>query len=1707
MKTFFSFCAALVGVLGTFHAQSLTLDRAQVVPLASQASGARSFEIPGRVVTGPVSLPPGSKLDIPGVTKPTPNPSPGGGSCAANEAGSPCSQTAAATQSASTPDTGAGNPINVINGNKYQAQADIAALPGVLGLEWVRHYNSSFATTRTVPGSFGQGWRHSYDTRLFADGRGYQIVQADGSRLMFYRSASDPSLCQGTLATNGQIRQDGANTIWQWVDGRELMFNRHGRLLQIKARSGEFVSLFYDAQQRLTAVVDPQERRLDITYVSAASKQVASAVSPLGVFRYEYQRNNLIKVYSPKAPQATLYHYEDTRHPSHLTGISQLGQLPNQAAMQVRDSTYLYDETGKAVLSTKGEPARLAVNAVGTVVFPRRLMPGTGVEQVHLAFEQPPTPTRAGKTVLTNSVGEQTIYTHKIIAGEFKLLSVVGPGCSRCNTTNVRYEYDANGAVTKIISLNPKGEPIYALQQSLDSFNRLVQVRAAFYQNGVVQPWQTIRRFEYQDPDNAFTPTLVAQPSVIEGKEHQVHIEFNGAGQPQRMLESGFSPVASNEKMTYHPTLAQAIQRQRHLRYTTINGRSMLTQVVGPNGETDITQFEYDHRGSFITAATLPSGVRTQFTLDAAGAVQQISNSLGQTTTVNATNESIKVTQVAPNQVPTTATLLADAMGQLQQSALKVGPELLPSQLIQMGSEHQGTTQWVASPLQTAVQNIYDTEMRLKRTDFYSASTQVTKAAQTLVRSILLPSLDEQHHDDFKRLVATASPNSGLTLRQYNGADQLTAMGDANGHEAKYEYDPQGRIQRQVVIDARSKQESVTRWFYQGQQLVKVEHPTQDEVFEYDNQGRRSAKITTTKIGDSTFSWAQRYQYSATGDLIGVSLPTGHWLQYESDAQAQITGVSLAPTIRPWLKHFANTTALATKIARDNVGLAGFNRGNKSTTRWLRDIEGRLAQLVHNPLQSNLQPLQEDRFMWFESGELALQKTLNPNNSATEKQFVYDGAGQLVVAQDTMVNEGNIQPVSFNSEAEPKISRFAYDRLQRQRLAQQNGQTQQFEYENNSHRLKGRQYSAAGQLTQQGSRQYQWDAYGRLTAVSNDGQPLAQYQYDHRGLRIAKQVGSELTVYAYNDQHQLIAEIAGSGKQKGKVKRQYVYLADLPLAVIDFQSGAALQAQTTSAFGDLISAVHSKVIRGSTITWLHTNYLGAPVLATNQQGNTVWAAQYSPFGSVTTQRVSNQSFNQPLALPGQHYDPETGLHYNRQRYYDPTEGRYLSPDPIGHPDGPNPYAYAANDPLRFIDPDGLALFAFDGTGNTDVEEDLLTLKSSKSNVVRFAEAYDSGRKYYVTGVGTTHRDEWFPDEPIDPAKYAAGKFLDHITDKTPLSYVDMGGNYSGPARIERMVRLFEIEAKKLVSENKTVMDFDVIGFSRGAAQARDFSNRIKNLLLDNKYYVTDKYKPTRCLTINFRFMGLWDTVLSTNWNGARYDPADNVEYNLAVPSDFKYVAQAVALNEHRSGSILKYSSRKPLDWDQHWGGFPLESIGELSSVAGKVREERGFIGAHADIGGGYLEGENQLSFVALNWMVKQAEILNIKFKPPTSMAADKVALHDQSNAIRLGNPSIAAWPSCLGFIPCGLPVVAEDREVKGAFSGKTQRAMGFNNNSLTHAEAMKSKLIQYRDRDVFSKDIENKLHDPMNPYGFNLVTGHVDMDKYLDWLRKNGYTL
>jgi hypothetical protein len=194
-------------------------------------------------------------------------------------------------------------------------------------------------------------------------------------------------------------------------------------------------------------------------------------------------------------------------------------------------------------------------------------------------------------------------------------------------------------------------------------------------------------------------------------------------------------------------------------------------------------------------------------------------------------------------------------------------------------------------------------------------------------------------------------------------------------------------------------------------------------------------------------------------------------------------------------------------------------------------------------------------------------------------------------------------------------------------------------------------------------------------------------------------------------------------------------------------------------------------------------------------------------------------------------------------------------------------------------------------------------------------------------------------------------------------------------------------------------------------------------------------------------MGLWDTVLSTHTGS----------YQLRIPDIFTYVAHAVALNEYRGGAIA----------------FPQESIRGVPASNDRTRIERGFLGAHSDIGGGFPERE--LSKVVLAWMVDQARQAGVRMRsldPADTIVSAQAEIHDKSSNLLTGQPTTSS----------------EDRTVR------------YMDGTRARQRQATGTIMEYRDTEPFIR------YKP-NPTTRDYVSGTVDMQAYLAWLNQHGYNI
>ncbi len=184
---------------------------------------------------------------------------------------------------------------------------------------------------------------------------------------------------------------------------------------------------------------------------------------------------------------------------------------------------------------------------------------------------------------------------------------------------------------------------------------------------------------------------------------------------------------------------------------------------------------------------------------------------------------------------------------------------------------------------------------------------------------------------------------------------------------------------------------------------------------------------------------------------------------------------------------------------------------------------------------------------------------------------------------------------------------------------------------------------------------------------------------------------------------------------------------------------------TDNAGASTTSAAVSITVNPGAMYFIHTDHLGTPRLIADQAKKTVWRWEnQEPFGQTGLQEdpdADGKPFTFNLRFAGQYYDQESGLHYNRNRDYDPATGRYVQADPIGLSGGISLYSYVSGNPLSFIDPLGLAKCDSNGGGTT--EPTLPPKQIAEGNGVKVEHYYRSDdhapAHAHVVGGGRTTR--------------------------------------------------------------------------------------------------------------------------------------------------------------------------------------------------------------------------------------------------------------------------------------------------------------------------------------------------------------------------------
>jgi RHS repeat-associated protein len=302
-----------------------------------------------------------------------------------------------------------------------------------------------------------------------------------------------------------------------------------------------------------------------------------------------------------------------------------------------------------------------------------------------------------------------------------------------------------------------------------------------------------------------------------------------------------------------------------------------------------------------------------------------------------------------------------------------------------------------------------------------------------------------------------------------------------------------------------------------------------------------------------------------------------------------------------------------------------------------------------------------------------LFKHARRGNAAWNRRYHWSGEGELLRVQDSRLGEIRHEYDAahrLRSRILPDGTVEQYELDLADNLIRQPGLDSVFLQEGNrlaavnglSVSYNDRNHVAVRQ-TVDGPAQYAYDSRDQLVRIEMPGGAW-EAEYDALGRRTRKISAGQTTEYHWNTD-QLIAEVQPDGRL-----RLYLYADPLALSPVIFLDYSSTDAP--------VDACHRYFV--------FADQIGTPCLIEDESRTEVWRARIDPYGRAQIAADAKIEFN--LRFPGHYSDDETGLHYNRFRYYDPALGRYLQSDPWGLGGGYNLYAYRTN-PLLKVDVRGL----------------------------------------------------------------------------------------------------------------------------------------------------------------------------------------------------------------------------------------------------------------------------------------------------------------------------------------------------------------------------------------------------------------------------------
>ena len=1129
---------------------------------------------------------------------------------------------------------------------------------------------------------------------------------------------------QGRISRYGDKNN---NTVW-------LQRDNDGRIVRIidggtAALSGNvIITLHYDAKGFLVQAKDwPQAgNSLDlpqrtVTYVYDAQGRMTGVTDVRGyTTAYAYDdKFRLVKTTDPRGGETKLTYEPEGNTVKSVTA----------ADGGVTDYSSSWDNTKKLFYSKVTGPATAAGRRVEDYSHDRAgdLVRYEVNGRTEIEIKRDPS-TRT--ETRTNARGFATTYTRD----EFEQVTQIGyPDGAKTSTAyeprmlnaieetdelgvKTRYEHDAKGNLTK------KTEALGLPEQRTTEY----QVDASG------KPMRITRKGRVET-----NGTITADASWL--------IAYDNAGQISQVTD----PEGHKRSYTYNRLgqLAKHIDPRGNATSYETDAKGNLTKVTNALGH--VRSFSYD-RNSNLADSTDARGKAMQMAYDAMNRRIQITNMLGGQSKRNYDAQGLEIGQTDEDgrtrtssydtfqRITSESDALANTINYGYQiadgsSAGGIGSLLNPTEIqyptfrkqIKYDSRERMTSETVFNPGAAGIlsairdksydakgQHTAEQDANGKSRSFkYDALGQMLEAVDALggktqavydARGNLIQVTDAKGnatkfvYDRNDRLLSETLPLGQLSRFSYDAAGNLDERQDAAGVKKQYAYDAANRIigVKQVKADAVIRtvtlawdvENHLTAWS-DTDATRPTGQQTTNAALAYDDAGRKIAEtITYPNPAGGTYTQGYGYQYSLAGYKTNLTWADGTSIGYGYSQHGELESVTIPGEGTLSVNQFK-------WLAPSKITLPG---GGIQERTWngllnLESLKNRTpGQQITLSLANTYGKLQEVKIANRTDTANGLSKTQNAS-------YGYDD--ELRVSQ-VKTDTGSLTTATETFELDTVANRTRHSKTG----------NAAWSYDGNNRLLSRPGQDAAGTIS------YQWDANGNQTSKT-EGTKVTYFIYDsdNRLIEVRDGANNITARYGYDPLNRRTWKEQyrdRTGQPLSQAKRTYYLYSDEGL-VAEATQAISLDAQGSSAATNqpAITAQYgprpnSKFMTGTlfiktknsknedTIAYFQHNHLPTPMQATDKSGNVVWAASYDVFGQASiitpSPTADKPIITSNLRLPGQYEDQETGLHYNWNRYYEPSLGRYLSADPLRMDEGVNYYVYVDAQVLSLIDPTGLA---------------------------------------------------------------------------------------------------------------------------------------------------------------------------------------------------------------------------------------------------------------------------------------------------------------------------------------------------------------------------------------------------------------------------------